>query len=251
MKRIDHAEVTIKAFRAVERPDLCRKFIEGHERVLTSIGVEKVTSSDYSWTLNPAAYVVICMDREEERIFGGARVHVCGGNQDLPFIKGVIDMDDSVIGKLEEKKPEGTGELCGLWNSMEVAGMGIGAIYVVRATVAIISQLGIKSCFALCSPQGARISMRFGFQIRKDIGNEGTFYYPKQDLLATMVCLDDAIGLTTTPRSEQEKIIELRENTNLQVLEENRGKTADIQYELQIPFVDTSVFDFGREPTIG
>jgi len=245
VKRIDHAEVTIKAFRAIDDFELCRKFIEGHERVLTSIGIEKITSSDYSWTQNPASYVVICMSKDGERVFGGARVHVCGGNQELPFIKGVIEMDDSVPAKVDEKKHGGTGELCGLWNSMEVAGMGIGAIYVVRATVAIISQLGINSCFALCSPQGARISMRFGFQIRRDIGNNGTFYYPKHDLLATMVCLDDASQLSFTPEGEREKIMELRENTNLQVLEESRGKTADIQYDLEIASVDKSVYDLG------
>ena len=35
----------IKAFRAVDDPVLCQKFIDGHARVLTSVGVEKVTLS--------------------------------------------------------------------------------------------------------------------------------------------------------------------------------------------------------------
>lgn len=245
MRGINHAEVVIKAFRAVDNPELSAKFIEGHEKVLVSIGIDKITSSDYSWVTNPAAYVVICMSRDGARAFGGARVHVCGGTQELPFIQGVIEMDPSVPGKVNDKKAEGTGELCGLWNSIEVAGMGIGAIYVVRTAVAMISQLNIKSCFALCSPQGAKISRRFGYEVRMDIGNNGTFYYPKHDLLATMVILDDAINLSKTPPEEREKIIQLRENPNLHIVEENRGKVADIIYDIQLPFVDRAVFDFG------
>lgn len=246
MKNITHAEVTIKAFRAVDNPELCNKFIEGHEKVLSSIGIEKITSSDYSWTKNPAAYVVICLSRDEEKAYGGARIHVCGGNQELPFIAGVEEMDSSVRGKVEEKKPEGTGELCGLWNSLEVAGMGIGAIYLVRAAVAVLSQLGIGSCFALCSPQGARISMRFGYEIRMDIGEDGTFYYPKQDLVATMVILNDPQELSNTPPEEQMKILELRENPNLQIVETNRGKVADIVYDLGLSHIDKSVYDLGE-----
>jgi hypothetical protein len=242
---INRAEVIIKAFRAIDEPDLCQKFIEGHERVLLSIGVTKVTSSSYEWTQNPAAFVVLCLTKDGARALGGARVHVCGGNQQLPLISGVEEMDSSVHGKIEEKKREGTAELCGLWNSIEVAGMGIAAIYVVRSTVAIIKQLGITSCFALCSPQGARISMDFGYQLRDDIGNKGTFYYPKEDLLATMVFLPNAVSLETTPEKEKAKILELREKPNLLIVEESRGKTVEIQYQLHLPRVDTSVYDFG------
>ena len=239
------SEVIIKAFRAVDEPEMCQMFIDGHERVLASIGVKKVTSAGYEWTLNPASFVVLCVNKEQTKALGGARVHVSGGNQPLPLISGVEDIDPTISSKVDEKKPDGTAELCGLWNSLEVAGMGIGAIYVVRAAVALIDQLGIKSCFALCSPQGAKISMRFGYQIREDLGNDGLFYYPKEDLVATMVFLPDAISLETTPEKERKKILELRENSNLRIVEENRGKIVDIQYQLGLSVVDKSVYDFG------
>ncbi|MEZ4721669.1 MAG: hypothetical protein R2813_07335 [Flavobacteriales bacterium] len=245
MERLDRANVIIRAFRAVDNPELCLRFIEGHEKVLTSIGVDKLTSADYSWMKNPAAYVVLCTSLDGQKAYGGARVHVCGGNQELPLVSGVIEMDPTINEKVNAAKPMGTGELCGLWNSLEVAGMGIGAIYVVRAAVAIISQLGIRSCFALCSPMGAKISKRFGYEIRKDIGNKGTFYYPKQDLLATMVFLEDALNLSGTPEDEKAKILELRDNPDLQIIEVNRGKEANITYDLDLEKVDKLVYDLG------
>lgn len=241
----NRSEVVIRAFRAIDEPELCRKFIEGHERVLLSIGVTKVTSSNYEWTQNPASYVVLCLTKDESRALGGARVHVCGGNQELPLISGVEDKEPNIRSKVDEMKPAGTAELCGLWNSIEVAGMGIGAIYVVRAAVAIIDQLGIKTCFALCSPQGARLSYRFGYQLREDIGNKGTFYYPKEDLLATMVFLPNTEDLSTTPLDERDKILELRENPTLHIVEGNRGKLVEIQYQIKLANVDKTVYDLG------
>ena len=37
------------AFKAVDYPDRCKMFIEGHRQVLESIGVKKVTSANDSW----------------------------------------------------------------------------------------------------------------------------------------------------------------------------------------------------------
>lgn len=72
--------VRIKAFRAIDDPVLCEKFIDGHARVLTSVGVEKVTSSTNEWMENPASFVIICEDLESDKVFGGARIHAHGGN---------------------------------------------------------------------------------------------------------------------------------------------------------------------------
>src|SRR5690606_12312705 len=135
--KMDFAKVKITAFRAIDNPRLCELFIEGHEKVLTSIGVEKVTSSDYGWTQNPAAFVTVCTDMDETKALGGARFHVCGGTQELPLVDGVIDLQPDIRERVEEFKAGGTGELCGLWNSLEVAGMGIGAVYVVRTMISV------------------------------------------------------------------------------------------------------------------
>ncbi len=52
-------DVRLRAFRAVDDPEACRLFLEGHAHVLTSIGITKVTSSKNEWTTNPAAFVLI------------------------------------------------------------------------------------------------------------------------------------------------------------------------------------------------
>ena len=41
----DKPEVRLRAFRAIDEPETCARFIEGHTHVLTSIGVTKVSYS--------------------------------------------------------------------------------------------------------------------------------------------------------------------------------------------------------------
>ncbi len=74
-------EVRLRAFRAIDDPETCALFVEGHTHVLTSIGVTKVTSSKNEWTTNPAAFVMVVESMDGKKIFGGARVHVAGGSE--------------------------------------------------------------------------------------------------------------------------------------------------------------------------
>ncbi len=238
--------VRIKAFRAIDDPELCEKFIDGHARVLSSVGVEKVTSSTNDWMHNPAAFVVICEDMQSDRVFGGARIHIHGGNQDLPIVGAVEEMDPKVRDVLASKAPEGTGEFCGLWNSLEVAGWGIGAIYLIRSSVAIINQLKVNTMFALCSPFTARIAGRYGFKLFDELGNDGTFYYPKIDLLATVVFNKDIYALEGANEHELKRIKSLRADPAQVLKEENRGKEVEIHYELDIENIDTSHFNYGK-----
>lgn len=246
MKLTKENGVRIKAFRAVDDAELCEKYINGHERILKSIGVERVTSATHDWVNNPAAFVVLCENLEGTKVYGGARIHAAGGNQELPLVSATVDMDSRVMELVEQKKPDGTGEFCGLWNSLEVAGMGIGALYLIRASIAIIGQLGLKSMFALCSPHTARIASNFGFNKETSVGNMGTFYYPKLDLLATLVLLNDSATLGSARPDEKQKIFELRENPSVKLHEVNRGREIDITYDLNIRGIDITVFDYGK-----
>jgi len=80
-----HPVVRLRAFRAIDEPESCKLFMEGHKRVLTSIGIEKVTSSNNEWTQNPAAFVFIVESLDKEYVYGGARIHVAGGTEPLPI----------------------------------------------------------------------------------------------------------------------------------------------------------------------
>lgn len=231
--------VRLRAFRAVDDPVSCQLFLEGHEHVLTSIGVTKVTSSKDEWTRNPAAFVLIVESLDKTKVYGGARIHVSGGTQPLPIEQATGLMDDSVFDLVWQYAQRGTGEGCGLWNSREISGYGIGSIFLTRAAIAIAPQIGIESLFALCAPYTVKLTESVGYQLETSIGNNGTFYYPKLDLVATTMILKDLDTLSTASEENRSAIMELRKNQNCVRVEVLRNKEIEIHYDIKIPNMNT------------
>jgi hypothetical protein len=228
--------VKIRAFRATDDPEACDRFIRGHEHVLEVAGVNKVTSANHSWKDNPSCFVILVETLDGAKVLGGARLQCAGGNMPLPIEEATSDFDAKIFDYVKELSAEGTAELCGLWNSREVSGLGIGAFFSTRVGVVIAEQVGIKSIFALCAPYTVKFAEKVGCRVLKAIGNNGTFYYPKLDLLATVVLLENAVTLETADDLERERIISLRKNLNQVHIETSpiRQMQVEIHYDLAI-----------------
>jgi len=233
--------VKIRAFRAIDHPELCERFMEGHRRVLDAVGVQKVTSSNHEWLEHAATYVILAESIDEQKVYGGARVQVADGLTPLPLETAAGCLDERVYDLVRQYQPGGTAEVCGLWNSLEVAGMGIGSIFLIRAALALSDQLKIKSMFALCSPYTARIAGNYGFRVERSVGNNGTFYYPKIDLLATIVLQDDAVNLTNASTLETERIFDLRNKPVQSFMEIARRGHVEIDYDLRVNAANPAV----------
>lgn len=230
--------ITIRAFRAVDDYDACEKFMLGHRRVLENIGIHKLTSSKDDWMVNPAVFVTIVESEDRSKVYGGARVNVAGGTQPLPLEEATGYLDPSVYDIVKQHAITGTGEICGLWNSREVAGMGIGSVFLTRACAAICSQIGLQTLFGLAAPYTVKMAQNVGYEILENVGNNGTFYYPKLDLIATALVLEDVKTLIKAEPFEHERIFSLRAQPNQQTKEVLRKKELEIQYSLEIPHIE-------------
>jgi hypothetical protein len=232
----------IVAFRAIDKPDLCDKFIEGHRRVLSGIGVHKLTSSRDEWASNRASFVVLVESLDGQKVLGGARLQAADGITRLPLEEATGYMDAKVYDLIYDYSLEGVAEVCGLWNSAEVSGMGIGSIFLIRSALAMSNQIGLKAMFALCSPFTTRIAGNYGFLTEESIGNKGTFYYPKLDLLATLTVQKDAEGLSNASDLEKDRIMDLRKTPVQLTMELARRKIVEIDYSLMLEHVNTDEF---------
>lgn len=231
----DNPEVRLRAFRAIDDPETCALFLQGHERVLTNIGVKKVTSSNDAWMYNPSAFVLIVESLDRSKVYGGARVHVANGTHPLPVEEATGSFDSSIFEHVYQYALHGTGEVCGLWNSREIAGYGIGSIFLFRAAVAISTQIGLTSLFGLCAPYTLKMAQNVGFEVLEAVGNNGTFYYPKLDLLATAVYMTDIDTLKNSFEEDRNAILKLRQNLQIVIDEELRNKRMTIHYDIAIP----------------
>jgi FtsP/CotA-like multicopper oxidase with cupredoxin domain len=78
--------------------------------------------------------------------------------------------------------------------------------------------------------------MRVGFEVATFLGNNGTFYYPKEDLIATAVIIKDTENLPTAEPDERTIIQDLRLNLFQHKHEQGpKGRTLDVVYDLAIP----------------
>ena len=236
--------VKIRAFRACDDKESSKRFVEGHGRVLGAHGVEKVTSLNYDWIEWPSVFVILVESNDGEKVYGGARVHAYNGNNQLPIQEATGHMDETIHQIVHEQGRYGTGELCGLWNSVEVAGLGVGSFFATRVGVVICEQIGLSSLFALCAPYTVRWAERVGCSLLREVGDNGTFYYPKIDLLATSVLLRDTEKLENANNSEIKRIEYLRQNLNCTVYDNPPGKRfqVEITYQLELPNSDKQEF---------
>ena len=230
--------ITIRAFRAIDDYAACEKFMLGHRKVLENIGVQQLTSAKEAWMNNPAVFVIIVEAEDRSKVYGGSRVNVAGGTQMLPIEEATGYLDERIYAIVKEHAVNGTGEICGLWNSREVTGMGIGSVFLTRACAAICKFIGLQTLFGLAAPYTVKMAQDVGYQILDTIGNNGTFYYPKLDLIATALILKDVNTLRLAESFERERIFSLRDNPDQLFTEVLRNKELEIQYHLQLPTME-------------
>lgn len=237
-------DIRIRAFRATEDPEACLKFIEGHRRVLTIYGIENITTNSDEWMYNSAIFVVVVESLDGKKLYGGARVQAANGIIPLPIEEATGEMDNKIYDIVKHYTQFGTGELSGLWNSKEVAGLGIGSFFPSRTSVVIAEQIGLTTMFSLCAPATVRFNQWIGSSPLTSVGNNGTFYYPKIDLLATACFLPDVEELRNAAVREREKMFYLRQNPKCIVKEKSPFKNlyVNVHYDLEIKSANKNEF---------
>lgn len=224
----------IRAYRSPDDIETSLRYIDGHKKVLESYGVKKVTSANHNWLYDDQTYVIIVESEDGDRIFGGTRVQIRSENLKMPMEDAISKIDSNIYAYMDKYEDKTLAEFCGLFNSKEVAGYGIGSIFLGRIAIAISANLGVDHMMGLCSPATLRNSLRVGFEILRDLGNNGTFYYPKESLIATSLIIEDVVNLPNATTEERNRIFDLRNNPNQFAVEKGPKGELDIIYETKI-----------------
>jgi len=223
--------ITVRAFKAPDDPEACLRFYNGHLRLLEIyFGIAKITSGSADWMHHENSIVIIVEDETRTKTYGGARVQLADGILPLPI--------ETAIGKYDPKIYDmvrtGSAEICAMWNSKEVAGMGIGSQVLARAGVVLAAQMPIDNFHVLCAPITTRIGKRVGFTIDESLGDKGTFFYPKDDFIATAMVINDVNKLENADPKERELIYDLRENLVQTKTEVGPKGSYEVSYNLEI-----------------
>ncbi len=225
------APIIIRSFRAVEEPETCEQFYDGHVEVLRSYGVNPISSAKREWFINPAVYGVIA--EQGDRILGGVKIHKVGGTQWLPVEEGVGYLDERLFDVVKKYAQKGAGEACGLWNSRDVSGFGLSLI-LMQSIVSICNQVNVSTLFGLSSDHTLALFESLGYRIIKTLGNKGDFVYPTPDYLARVIKMNP-ITMTGALPYNKETVFALREQPNQTRIVKSKKGEMEITFRLHLP----------------
>ncbi len=223
----------IRAFRAIDDEPTCELFAEGHKNVLLEHGITKVTTSNKSWFYNPGVIVMVIESEDGKSVYGGERIHIVNDFAPIPLVEAIKVVDDKIINLVNGYKGVGAAELCGLWNSKYISGRGLGQ-FLIKIGVALAMQIEIKSLFALCAPYTVKTCQNSGFKILEEVGNNGTFNYPKLDLVATAVKIENLKNITFGDPEFEKDILSMYETPNKIIQHIGESKVFDINLQLSL-----------------
>lgn len=170
---------------------------------------------------------------QTNKIIGGARIDIKGDDQDLPIEEAVGYIDEKIYSRVKEVKLMEAAELCGLWTSLAVSGRGT-AVLLIRSAISILIQLKVSRLFVLCAESTFQMFGNIGCSIMTDLGDNGKFYYPKLDLIATALQVTDCKGIPYATKIDQCKIFDLRNSPNqMKVIEQGPKGPIMVDYFLK------------------
>ena len=233
---IEELMMVIRAFRAINDLETCEKYAEGHARVLSAINI-KVKSSERDWFCNPGVYGIIVESEDGTQVYGGAKIQIKTDDFPLPLEDAIGKLDPRIFDLVKQYQEKGTAEICGLWNSREIAGLGVGSSLLVRACVArvgvaISEKLNIDTLFALCASYTLPTAVKAGFLIETSVGENGEFPYPKDRYKAIVAIHKDLNNLTSADELERNAIVSLRQNPIQEKMEKGPKGEVYVKYDL-------------------
>jgi hypothetical protein len=222
-----------RAFRAVDDLETSLKYKEAHQNVLKEYGITNVTSNREDWIADPNIYCVVAELFPGMEIVGGVRIQVSVPEILLPVERAIGRMDQRIFDVVAEfRKNGGVGELCALWNSKQIAGLGI-SLLLIRAAISISDKLKIKTLMCICADYTIQMFQQVGFKINDSLGLNGSFPYPNQTYVARVLGILNPKTLETAEPYDKERIESLRSDPLQTFNEKGTSGNINIQYMLK------------------
>jgi hypothetical protein len=182
---------------------------------------------------SPNVFVIVALSEDRSKILGGVRIHIADGHQKLPLENAIGKMDTRIYKIIDEYLQKGTGEICGLWNAKEVAGIGISLI-LIRAGISVVNQIKLESLFTICADYTMPMVKKVGFTVEDTIGKNGEFIYPNENYIARVLKKINAVTLDNAEEYDKNRMFSLR-NEPIQIFKE-RGPKGEVEVDYNLIF---------------
>lgn len=199
--------------------------------MLSDFGIENITTNNDEWTKCQFVHAIIAISERDNTVVGGIRVHINEGDSILPISQALKQIEPNLDGWLQIGNIGKTAEICGLWNSKKVFGKGL-SFFLTRAAVAHARYLKMDRVVGLAAPYTREMSESVGFRIVKELGESGTYHYPNDRHLASIMEISPLENMTTSSEENRKRILSLNKFPIQQYQEIYRNSFCPISYNL-------------------
>ncbi len=225
-------KLIFRAFRAVDEPDTCMRYIEGHVSVLKDYNVTNISTNNNEWMINPNIYGVVAEVKSTGEIVGGIRAQISDENNYLPIEKAIGKMDPIIFDIVKNFRVNGgIGELCGLWNSKKVAGIGI-SVLLTRAGISTTNQLKFETLMGICAEYTMEMFKRVGFIVNPNLGLKGEYPYPNDNYITRVLGIMNAETLASANEYDKNRMLSLRDIPVQTTTEIYLETEVEVEYDL-------------------
>ncbi|MBK8338508.1 MAG: hypothetical protein IPK99_00110 [Flavobacteriales bacterium] len=221
------------AFKAPERPDLCAEFLHQHELVLAELGIPLVVKADESWIHDPSCYVIVA-NHPSEGMVGGIRLQLDHDpTRPLPLAVSLSELAPDIHSLLDQLRPFGNGEVCGLWSASRYAKRGV-TVLLSLAVTAIAPMVGADRLVCFVGHHTKRHPEKNGFVAMTGIGNSGVFDYPTSEFQSIVMVNPDTILLPHADPEHRKAIYSLRLRPVQGRMEQPARMPIEVNYGLMV-----------------
>ena len=223
--------ITIRAFKPSEDPASYSAYLEGHQAVLTELGVLSVVKPNGHRPAPPDTMILVA-EHAELGMVGGIRIERAGPQHRLPIQQALGSIDPRIDGVIGDMEAAGCGEICGLWNTARYAGRGVPQL-LSEAAVSMVHHLGMQHLVCFVAHYTLRHALKVGFQLLDNLGDGGSFNYPIPRIRSFAMVIPDTLVLATAPGNWRTRILSLRCRPTQDRIEAPTGIPYAVRYRLQ------------------
>lgn len=222
----------ITSFQPIHFPELSSKYTEGHRRVLSDFGIENISTNNDAWKQDPSVHAIVAISTIDNSIVGGIRIHYKNSRTSLPLKLALNYLDPKIQEWLNKDSQEEIAEICGLWNSKKVFGKGL-SFFLTRAAVAYVRRNNLTKVVGLAAPYTREMSESVGFRVVSELGSNGTYNYPNEKHLASVMEIIDLPNISTATFENHRRIHSLSAYPIQNFQENYRNCRSIIHYNLE------------------
>lgn len=223
----------IEAFQAVEHPEYCTLFHNGHTGVLTELGIKNLNSAQPSWMTDPNVFVLIAVDSDQE-VVAGLRIHRYNSEAcSLPIIESIKEQDNRIVSAIHQTLPGGTAEACGLWSAKKVFGKGLTPLLCIAA-IPVMAELGLTNFFCFAAPYTEKMIKTNGLIEVTEVGESGRLPYPTPEFISVVLKNPDIRTMQFADEFNRRRVFELMKDPVSTFFEDSPRGAIEVHYDLRL-----------------